>query len=561
VRRLFVVLCWLLAAPVYAQTGYQYQFDHNRLNTTFYQTCVDSQACISVGFPATNVVTFILTPGTHSIHVNACNANGCAVGASISVTVCAPITLSPTTLPGGQVTTPYSQSVTAAGGTGPYTFTVSSGSLPAALALSSGGGLTGTPTTVATSTFTIRATAANACTGSRAYSVAVVAAPPPPPPPCPTVTLSPTTLSSGTVGVAYSTQVSASGGQSPYVVTLTTGSLPAGLTVTTAGALSGTPTTAVNASFTLTATDANACPGSRAYTLSIAAAIPPCPTITVTPPSLPSGTVGTAYSQTLVGSGGAVPYVFTKPVGSFPAGLTLTSAGALSGTPTTAVNAGFTITATDANACLGSRAYTVSIVAAPTPPPGALLDWQFPTSASPRFAGSTWQSTIGPDGVIGWMGVTGALTTDTSFPATSTGTVRFDWYVRVRDGLVRSGTSADLGLYLLPADGAITAANSAGSVIIRRSRQAKATSALVKIQIQNGGKAVVLTTGLSRGVWHKVSILAAMTARTSQILLDDVLVSNIKWPNTTMLAITRIGILSGSNVPITDFDKLRVVSQ
>ena len=92
-RRAVLALLWvLIAAPVWAQTAYQYTFTHDRLNTTYYQTCVDSQACLNVGLPATNTVSFLLTNGTHTIKVQACNANGCvplttATGNPITVTV------------------------------------------------------------------------------------------------------------------------------------------------------------------------------------------------------------------------------------------------------------------------------------------------------------------------------------------------------------------------------------------------------------------------------------------------------------------------------------------
>ena len=59
-----------------------------------------------------------------------------------------------------------------------------------------------------------------------------------------------------------------------------------------------------------------------------------CPVITVAPPTLPNGAVGVAYTQTMTASGGTAPYIFTA-TGALPAGLTLTPAGVLAGTPTT----------------------------------------------------------------------------------------------------------------------------------------------------------------------------------------------------------------------------------
>ncbi len=73
------------------------------------------------------------------------------------------------TLPDGQDGRDYGTgTITASGGTGPYTYAVTAGSLPTGLSLSSGGLLTGTPVGVATYTFTVTATATGGCTGSRA---------------------------------------------------------------------------------------------------------------------------------------------------------------------------------------------------------------------------------------------------------------------------------------------------------------------------------------------------------------------------------------------------------
>ncbi len=94
-----------------------------------------------------------------------------------------------------------------------------------------------------------------------------------------------------------------------------------------------------------------------------------CPTITVSPATLPSGTVGVAYSQTVSGSGGALPYSFAVSAGTLPTGLTLAATtGILSGTPTTNGSFNFALTATDANGCPGNKSYSV-VVSAPSPSP------------------------------------------------------------------------------------------------------------------------------------------------------------------------------------------------
>ncbi|HUP45826.1 MAG TPA: ice-binding family protein [Thermoanaerobaculia bacterium] len=94
--------------------------------------------------------------------------------------------------------------------------------------------------------------------------------------PCPVITLSPATLPGATVGVFYNATIVASGGTAPYTYTVTSGSLPAGLTLNpVTGSISGTLTASATSNFTITATDAVGCLGSRAYSIVVGAALPP----------------------------------------------------------------------------------------------------------------------------------------------------------------------------------------------------------------------------------------------------------------------------------------------
>jgi hypothetical protein len=184
---------------------------------------------------------------------------------------------------------------------------------------------------------------------------------------CPPITVNPATLPSGAQpNVPYSATISATGGASPYTFAVTAGSLPPGspaFTLTSDGILSGTPTASGTSTFTITATDANGCPGLRPYTLTINQA--GCPTLTILPATLPNAVVGVPYSQPITASGSS-PDAYTYTVtGSLPPGLALTPVTPpaiktvnLAGTPTTAGIYSFTITATDVNGCQVSQAYS-----------------------------------------------------------------------------------------------------------------------------------------------------------------------------------------------------------
>jgi uncharacterized repeat protein (TIGR01451 family) len=84
---------------------------------------------------------------------------------------CPTITLS--ALPDGTYNTAYSQTITASGGNGPYTFAVTSGTLPGGLTLTPAGLLSGTPTAAGVFNFTVTATDSHSCTGSQAYSLTI----------------------------------------------------------------------------------------------------------------------------------------------------------------------------------------------------------------------------------------------------------------------------------------------------------------------------------------------------------------------------------------------------
>jgi hypothetical protein len=261
----------------------------------------------------------------------------------------APLAVSPTFLLNGQVGTPYLQAMNASGGTAPYSFAITSGDLPPGLTLSTEGVLSGTPTTAGAYSFIITGTDVHGNTASQFYSVRTITP----------IAISPPALPEGKVGAAYRQSFAASGSSAPYTFSLTTGALPPGLALSPAGLFNGTPTAEGFYSFAISATDAHGIAGSQSYGLFIGFPF------TISPALLPDGEVGAAYSQNLTASGGTAPYTFSLTTGALPPGLTLSTAGLISGTPTGPNIFSFTVSATDARGLNSRRSYSISITQVP----------------------------------------------------------------------------------------------------------------------------------------------------------------------------------------------------
>jgi hypothetical protein len=292
------------------------------------------------------------TLGQAALAVTATDGIGCRASKNYTLNVvCPTITVLPTGAPSGRVGTPYSLTLSASGGSGSYDFVHSGGDpLPPGLSIVRNV-LQGTPTTVGTSRFTIKATDSNGCSGTEAYAITID------PPQCPAISISPASLPAATKDSSYSALFSASGGTAPYGYSLTSGALPAGITLS-GDKISGTPAVTGSFTFVMEATDANRCTGVRAYTLAVNPAA--CPTLTISPASLDNATAGVGYRTSFTGGGGTAPYSFTLTAGALPPGLTL-SGETLGGTPTTPGSYNFTIGVADGNRCLGSRSYTLVV--------------------------------------------------------------------------------------------------------------------------------------------------------------------------------------------------------
>lgn len=251
---------------------------------------------------------------------------------ALSINIRGAVSITPPTLPGGQVTFPYSANLSATGGVLPYTWSVSSGSLPPGLTLTTNADSTatisGTPTLLGTSTFTLQVADAEippATGSSGTLSISILGF----------VTITNTSLPDGNVAIFYDAQLIATGGLAPYTWSLTSdsGPLPPGLSLTTTtGVISGTPATTGSYPIRVQVTDSESTPQTATGDFTIT--INPTPQLQVTTSSLPAGTQGVRYSNSLAATGGVPPYSWSLTSGPLPAGLTLSGTGIISGTPT-----------------------------------------------------------------------------------------------------------------------------------------------------------------------------------------------------------------------------------
>jgi uncharacterized protein (TIGR03437 family) len=154
----------------------------------------------------------------------------------------------------------YSQTLTAIGGTPPYTWSVASGALPSGLTLNSFGIIGGTPATAGNYNITISVTDLASATTNLTFNLASVSN---------LAITSNAALPPGSVGVPYSTTLTASGATPPYAWMLTGGALPDGLTLSSDGAISGTTTSTGTFSFSVQATDSASLSTTMAFTLVI----------------------------------------------------------------------------------------------------------------------------------------------------------------------------------------------------------------------------------------------------------------------------------------------------
>jgi len=257
--------------------------------------------------------------------------------ATFTVNLVPPPAITPATLPGGNVGTPYSQTVSVTGGVAPYTLSITGTQITGVTftAGATSATLSGIPTTAATYSFAVKVTDSGnpAQSTSMPYSVVIGAQLP--------LSITTTSLPNGALGTAYGpVSINATGGFAPYSFGAT--GLPAGMNLSSGGSLSGTPTAAGSFSASITVTDSETpTAGTFNTTLPLTITAPP---LALSPGagSLPNATQNAAYTTSLTPSGGVGPYsiALDGTSAALPAGLTFnsttasTAAATITGTPT-----------------------------------------------------------------------------------------------------------------------------------------------------------------------------------------------------------------------------------
>jgi hypothetical protein len=341
----------------------------------------------------------------------------------------------------------YAVTLAGSGGISPYTWAVTSGSLPACVTMTTAGVISGTITAACagayTPTFTMTDSGkATALTATTQLTMVIASATP--------ISFSGTVPSTGTYNVAYSGSVSATGGAGALTYALTSGStLPTGVTLSSAtGAISGTPTTTGSYSFAVTASDAY---GDTATSASYSLVVS-YPAMQITTGTLPVGYAGSVYTSTALaatgGAGVSSNYTWAVASGSaLPAGLSLSTAGVVSGTPSgSASTTSVTFTVTDATSSLSANAALSIQIKAGVTITAATLPTGYVGSAytSTQLAATGGSGTYSTWALTGGSSLPAGLTLSTSgliggTPSGSAGTTNFT--VQVSDSASNTATA------------------------------------------------------------------------------------------------------------------------
>jgi hypothetical protein len=241
-------------------------------------------------------------------------------------------------------------------------------------------------------------------TASANTVIAIVVAP---------LSITTTSLPTGTQGMLYTTTLAAIGGTDNYSWSPSTASpLPSWLILTSSGQLTGTPTTSGTYTFKVQVQDTGAANPQTATSMSLTVTVngPSGGPLTISTTALPAGTQGVLYGpESLVASGGTPPYTWSITTGALPPGLNLSSSnGQISGTPL-ATDSGaynFTVQVADSSSTQQKKTQSLSINVAP---PLIITTTSLPGGTAGQVYGPVTLSASGGNQPYIWSVITGAL--------------------------------------------------------------------------------------------------------------------------------------------------------
>ncbi|HYI02241.1 putative Ig domain-containing protein [Hyalangium sp.] len=259
-------------------------------------------------------------------------------------------TLADTPLAETTVGVSYAASVSASGGTAPYTFSTQ-GLPPGIVIASDSGALSGSASTAADFHVQVTVKDAHDKEASKTFPLKVY----------PGVSFKNGAIPSSTAEFPYSTTVELEGGKAPLTLRLASGELPAGVSFNAnARQLAGTFPAAGTFTLSFEATDVHGSKATQHYSLTVAAPL------RITLSALPAGKVAEPYSELITTSGGRSPITASLESGMLPLGLAF-SGDRLSGTPHAAGHFTFVIKATDANDATATLSAAMDIAVSPPP--------------------------------------------------------------------------------------------------------------------------------------------------------------------------------------------------
>jgi hypothetical protein len=325
------------------------------------------------GTPATT------TPGKYVFNVQVTDSTGNAITKLYTLIVAPPLNINTGALQAWTVNSgKYSQELIASGGSEPYvwswqgnpvqtttaTGTVSTpGALPDGLSLTSATDssgnihwyISGTPSKAGTYQLLMKVMDANTASATSVINLQVNSG----------LVFNTTSLPSGAVDIVYNSQINVSGGTAPFKWSVTSGALPNGIILDPiSGLLTGMPTKtdstkATTFNFTVTATDVTGASISKPMAITIS----PVLSINFNTADLPPMSLKTEYNQTLVASGGRVPYTWKVTSGSLPTGLALAAdTGLISGTAAAPGTYNFIVQVTDADLVSVTRTFSITVL-------------------------------------------------------------------------------------------------------------------------------------------------------------------------------------------------------